>query len=114
MNERLEKICEKVMDSNTGRLFCPEELFAQYVEYYTGFDIEIDPAILEERINDFFEEGSASFEEFPRYTLKLDNILTKEDYDYFYQQLSDICKKIIDATDSEWLKNKIKNWLNLE
>ena len=114
MNERLEKICEKVMDSNTCRLFCPEELFAQYVEYYTGFDIEIEPAILEERIDDFFEEGSASFEEFPMYTLKLDNILTKEDYDYFYQQLNDICKKIIDATDSEWLKNKIKKLQNLE
>ena len=114
MNERLEKICEKVMDSNTGRLFCPEELFAQYVEYYTGYNIEIEPAILEERVDDFFEEGSASFEEFPMYTLKLDNILTKEEYEYFYQQLNDICKKIYDATDSEWLKNKIKNWLNLE
>ncbi len=114
MNERLEKICDKVMESNTGRLFCPEELFAQYIDYYTGYDIEIEPAILEERIDDFFEEGSASFEEFPMYTLKLDNILTKEDYEYFYQLLNDICKKIYDVTDSEWLKGIIKNWLKLE
>ncbi len=30
------------------------------------------------------------------------------------ERLEKICKKIIDATDSEWLKNKIKKWLNLE
>ena len=113
MNEKLTKIALKVRENNTGRLFCPEELFAQYVEYYTGYDIEIEPAILDEYIDSFFEEGSASFEEFPMHTLKLEN-LTKDEYDYFYQQLNDIYMKIYDATDSKWLKDKIKEWLNLE
>jgi len=47
------------------------------------------------------------------HTLKLDN-LTKDEYDYFYQQLNDIYMKIYDVTDSKWLKDKIKEWLNLE
>jgi len=113
MNERLTQIANKIMDGNTGRLFTPEELFAQYVEYYAGFDIKIEPEILEERIDTFFEDGSSTIEKYPMYTLKLEN-LTKEDYDYFYKELKDIYRRIYDVTDSEKLKVIIKDWLNLE
>ena len=112
MDIKLEQIAEKVFENNPGRLFTPEQLFAEYVEYYEGFDIEIEPEVLSGRIDDFFEEGSASFEEFPMYTLKLDN-LTEEEKDYFYQQSNNIYKKIYEATGSNYLKGKIKSLLNL-
>ena len=113
MNEKLEKIIEKVYENNPGRLYTPEHIFAEYVEYYTGYDIEIEPEILRERMDDFFEEGSASLYEYPLHTLKLDN-LTKEEYDYFYQELNDICNKIYDSTNDEWLKTRLKEWFEIK
>ena len=112
MNEKLTKIAEKVFENNPGRLFTPEHIFAEYVEHYSGYDIEINPELLIEYIDCFFEEGSASLDKYPLHTLKLDN-LTKEEYEYFYQQLNDICKKIYDATNDEWLKSRLKDWFEI-
>ena len=111
MNEKLTKIAVKVFENNPGHLYTPETLFAEYVEHFDGFDIEIDSKPLSEYILCFFEEGSASLDEYPMYTLKLDN-LTKDEYVYFYQQLKDIFEKISDATDEKWLKDTIKAWLD--
>ena len=117
MNERLTKIAEKVSNYNHekyGRLFTPEQVFAEYILYYEGTDfVEIDPEVMYRLIDDFYMEESASPYEYPMYTLKYEN-LSKEEYDYFYQELSVVSKKIYDATANEWLKKALKSWFNVK
>ncbi len=112
IEEKLTKIAEKVSNynyGNYGRIFTPEQVFSEYVLYYEGIDFEMDCEVFEKMIDDFYMEEAASSYEFPMYTLKLDN-LTKDEYEYFYERLKDICLKIHDATDSNWLKEKIESW----
>lgn len=116
MNEKLTKIAEKVSDYNHvkyGRLFIPEQVFAEYVLYYEGIDFEIDSKVMYRLIDDFYMEESASSCEIPMHAINFEN-LTTEEKEYFYQQLSDISKKIYDETDNEWLKGKLKNWFHVD
>lgn len=116
IEEKLAKIAQEVYDYNWneyGRLFTPEQIFAEYALYYEGIDFEIDPKAMEKLIDEFYNVESASTYEYPIYTIKLDN-LSKEDYDYFYERLNEVFMKILEDTDSEWLKGKIKSWLKLE
>lgn len=105
----LTKIALDVIKENTNGYYTPEELYAEYVEYFQGYDIELDLKVFTEILNRKDEYPNS---ERDMYEVDFVNLSCKENT-YFYMEMRQFFKELLKISNDEYVNSYLKKWLNI-